>query len=237
MKQTMTIVGFGRMGKRFTKLFALHLAVTVYSSRNISHEVGRLNATYNPSFEESISLSKYILLAVPINVLDTFIERLNKVIDEKSIVIDCCSARISAEEKLSKLKCKHFGIHDIKSNEFCIIGDAEEEIIDILKSQDIGIRVITAEEHDRLNSIIGLGHFVGLSLDSLLTEDEKEVLSGIGSGSLLIQLMDRLRANSSTTWKETQIDNPFTKARRESLIKTLVEYDKKLSQGEFPFVP
>ena len=233
----MTIIGFGRMGERFTKLFAPHLTVTVYSSRNVSHEVGKLNATYNPNFEESISLSKYIFLTVPINVLDPFIERLNKVVNEESVIIDCCSARILAEEKLSKLKCRHFGIHDIKSNEFCIIGDADQEIIDILKSQDIGISVITAEEHDKLNSIIGLGHFVGLSLDSLLTKDEKEVLGGIGSGSLLIQLMDRLRANSPTTWKETQIDNPFTKTRRESLIKPLVEFDKKLSQGKFPFVP
>ena len=99
----------------------------------------------------------------------------------------------------------------------------------------ISINCMSPEEHDRINAVIGLGHFVGLSLGQFLRDDEKDILAGIGSGSKVMALVNYLVGNRPTTWRETQIDNQYSKERRAELIKALIQYHDSLSNGEYPF--
>ena len=61
------------------------------------------------------------------------------------------------------------------------------------------------------------------------------MLAGVRSGSWLVGLMKHLQANSYTTWRETQLDNPFTEEQRKRLIEAFQRYDGVLGAGTFPF--
>ncbi len=232
---TMTIVGFGTMGKRFTQLFAEDFDVRVCSSRDVANEAKELKATMVQNRATSFASSDYIFLSVPLDALNALVERINVNCKDHTIVIDCCSVRVRAEQALSGLRQPHFGVHEIISGEYCVTGDINNEMKNFFSNHNIPIQIMTPEEHDRINAIIGLGHFVGLSLGKFLSSKEKNILSGIGSGSKLINLINHLADNSPTTWRETQIDNQFTKEKRGTFINALSHYHEALSRSEYPF--
>ena len=234
-KPNMTIVGFGPMGKRFTSLFSREFDVCVSSSRDVKNEVVDLGAAITNNRKSAMSESKYIFLAVPLTALPEMIEEVNTHAKTGVVVIDCCSARVPAEHSLQRLNHQHFGMHDIKSGEYCITGDIDDGMKEFFMKHNISIMLVSPEEHDRINAVIGLGHFIGLSLGHFLSQEEKDILSGIGSGSKLMSLVNGLSGNTPTTWRETQIDNQFTKNMRKSLLDALSQYHKALSDGEYPF--
>lgn len=235
LKPVMTIIGYGPMGKRFTDLFSEDYCVIVSSSRNVQEEVSSSGAVITNDRPMSIAKSDYIFLAVPLNSLSLLIEEINTHRKPGAIVIDCCSARVSAEKTLARLNCQHFGLHDVKSGEFCITGKIDAGMKEFFNKKNISINIVSPEEHDRVNAVIGIGHFIGLSVSKFLTKEEKEILSGISSGSKLMSLVNHLEGNTPTTWRETQMDNDFTKYMRESFIKAVQDYHKSLSGGEYPF--
>jgi prephenate dehydrogenase len=234
-KAIMTIVGFGPMGRRFTRLFADDLDVQVSSSRDVQQEVEELGGRLASDRQSAMAESDYIFLAVPLTALPSLIYEVNENAKPDAVVVDCCSARVPAEEALRELVPRHFGMHDVKNGEYCITGDIDERMVDFLRRHDIAVRQIAPEEHDRINATIGLGHFIGLSLGRFLTDEQKGILSAIGSGSKLMSLVSGLASNTSTTWRETQIDNQFTEEARASLLDALAEYHGALSQGTYPF--
>lgn len=234
-KPIMTMVGFGPMGKRFTRLFADEFDVRVCSSRDVDTEVKKLKATVALNRATALASSDYIFLSIPISALGKLVEQINVSSKKKAIVIDCCSARVKAELILSSLRQQHFGMHDIMSGEYCITGDLNEEMKDFFFRHNIPIHIMTPEEHDRINAVIGLGHFVGLSLGKLLSLNEKKILSGIGSGTKVMALVNHLENNSPATWRETQIDNQFTREKRAAFIEALAQYHEALSRGDYPF--
>ena len=234
-KPAMTIIGYGPMGKRFTDLFSEDYYVIVSSSRNVEEEIITSGAVVTNDRPMSISKSDYIFLAVPLNALSLLIEEINTHKKNDAIVIDCCSARVPAEKTLAHLKCQHFGMHDVKSGEYCITGKIDAGMQEFFNKKNISINILSPEEHDRLNAVVGIGHFIGLSIGKFLTKEEKEILSGTGSGLKLMSLVNHLERNTPTTWHETQMDNEFTKYMRESFIKAVGDYHKLLSEGEYPF--
>ena len=231
----MTVVGFGPMGKRFTRLFSSDFNVRVSSSRNVGKEVAEIGVTVVTDRCSALASSDYIFLSVPLMALPPLVDEVNTYSKDDAVIIDCCSARTPAEQSLSRLNRRHFGMHDIKKDEYCITGDINDEMTEFFQSRGISINYMSPEEHDRINAVIGLGHFVGLSLGHFLSDDEKDILAGIGSGSMVMALVNHLVGNSPTTWRETQVDNQFTKERRAKLIKALIQYHDSLSNGEYPF--
>lgn len=234
-KPIMTIVGFGPMGKRFARLFSQDYDVLVSSSRNVEVEIIDAGATIADDRHSAMSVSDYIFLAVPLTALPELIDEVNTYGKADAVVIDCCSARVPAEQALLRLNCRHFGMHDVRSGEYCITAEIDEGMKAFFHRHGIPITNVSPEEHDRINAIIGLGHFIGLSLGRFLSKEEKDILSGIGSGAKLMSLVNRLARNTPTTWRETQMDNLFTKDMRASFLNALHLYHKALSDGEYPF--
>lgn len=68
-----------------------------------------------------------------------------------------------------------------------------------------------------------------------LSEEEKALLSGTSSGSKLMALVNHFSGTLPTTWRETQIDNPFTGQLRERLVQSLSDCHAALAAGEYPF--
>jgi prephenate dehydrogenase len=142
---------------------------------------------------------------------------------------------VAAEQMLSNLNCQHFGIHDLKTGEFCVTGSINQEMTRFFAHHNIKLTTVSPEEHDRTNAVIGLGHFLGLALGKFLRSKQKDILLGMGSGAKLMALVHHLESNSPTTWRETQIDNRFTKDIRISFLEALTQYHDSLSNGEYPF--
>ena len=126
-------------------------------------------------------------------------------------------------------------MHDIKSGEYCITGKIDNGMVSFFKRHDISINQISAEKHDQLNAVIGMGHFIGLALGQFSSDEQKDILSGIGSGSKLMLLVNGLAGNSPTTFRETQMDNKYTIEARQSLLDALNQYHRALSEGVYPF--
>jgi prephenate dehydrogenase len=223
------------MGKKFARLFSSEMEVRVSSSRDVAAEAAAIGAAVVSDRAAALASSDYIFLAVPLNALPGLIEEANAVSKTSVVVIDCCSARVPAEQAFSRLNRRHFGIHNVAKGEYCITGGINEEMIRFFRLHGIGIRCMAGDEHDRTNAVIGLAHFIGLSLGQFLGKDERDILSGMGSGAKAVALADHFAGTSSTTWRETQIDNPFTSRRRNEFIEALVQYHKALCNGEYPF--
>ena len=62
-----------------------------------------------------------------------------------------------------------------------------------------------------------------------------KILQRAKSGSFLIQLIEHLKSNSSSTYRETQLLNPYMADTREKLIASLKNTDKELDEGVFGF--
>ena len=76
-----------------------------------------------------------------------------------------------------------------------------------------------------------------MALDLNLTEEERDKLSRAGSGRCLLNLIEHLKTNSPSTYKETQLLDPGMSVRRKEVIEWLKNMDKELSRGEFRFKP
>jgi len=226
-RKSMTIVGFGRMGRKFAEIFTSNFDVQVISSRDVKNDVEKLGAKLVQDYEEAIARSDYIFVAVPIYALDKVVERINQFVKPDTTAIDICSAKVAAEEKLSRLKCKHFGIHNN-----AIIGSPDSAIIEYLNNKGYDLQAMTAEEHDKQNSVIGLAHFIGMVLNSYLGSEERATLRKSKAGTFLLQLIEHLRANSPVTYWETQTQNPHMARYRAELLKAFQEYDDRLSKGQ-----
>ncbi len=107
----MLVIGFGRIGQRFAEIFCEHFDVHISSTRNVAGDIEAIGAKPVNDFEETVSFAQYIFIAVPIHALDEVISKVNEHVNPRTWAFDMCSARIVAQEKMSALKCRWFGLH------------------------------------------------------------------------------------------------------------------------------
>ena len=220
------------MGRRYAKIFSEAFDVHVYSSRVVEDEVKELGCKPVADFDGCAASSDYIFLAVPVYALKGLVERLNRSVRPDCRVFDMCSARVSSETRLKMLKCRWFGLHAGGS-----FGDPDLGILEFLAEKDHNYRRMSAEEHDRRTSLIAMAHFVGLTLDEMMTEEDREVFATSPAAGNLLRLLHHLRNNAPATYWESQVCNPFTGRHRRRLIESMANYSAKLDRGEFPFAP
>ncbi len=229
-KPGMTIIGFGRIGRRFAEIFKDGFVVGVSSSRDVAEEVISIGAHCVEDFGEAVSSSDYIFVAVPIHALDSVVSRVNEYVQPATWVFDMCSARVATAKKMSALKCKWFGLHAGG-----VFGEAPLQIMDCLAEKGYRFRPMTPEEHDKRNSVVAMVHFVGMAADSILSESDRQILSTSPAATNLLKLIDHLRKNAPDTYWESQICNAFTANQRKRLLEGLAEYAGELDKGRFPF--
>ena len=226
----MVVIGLGRMGRKFAEIFSEGFEVHVISSRNVSDIVAEIGCDQASSFSQAVSDAEYLFLPVPIHALDEVIEKVNSYVRPNAVAFEMCSARVVAGQKMEKLSCNWFGLHAGG-----IFGDGDSRIIEFLAEKGYRYRPMSADEHDRRNSINSLAHFVGMTLDELLSEEDRSALGPAGSN--LVKLIDHLRSNAPVTYWESQICNPYAKDQRTKLVSAFEAYSERLSAGEFPFCP
>ena len=218
----MCIIGFGRMGKAALRVFSPRFNVAIISRRNAQ-----------PEIEKALAKADYVFLAVPIEGLDHWVPQINELSKPGSVVMDCCTIRQAANDKLSRIERRHFGLPEIGGQELPVDGEPDPVIRNYLKEQ--GCRLYPIETEGK--PVMGIAHFIGMALDLNLTEEERVALSRAGSGRYLLQLIEHLKTNSPSTYKETQLLDLGMSARRKEVIEWLKNMDDELSRGEFRFKP
>lgn len=231
-KSKMMVVGYGKIGRRYAQVFSEAFDVHVYSSREVGDDVKELGCKPVVDFDCCAASSDYIFLAVPVYALEGLVERLNRCVRTDCRVIDMCSARLSAKTRLKKLKCRWFGIHAGGCS-----GDPDLHILEFLAKKDHNYRRMSAEEHDRRTSLIAMAHFVGLPLEDMMSDEDREGFATSPAARNLLRLVDHLKNNAPATYWESQVCNPFTGRHRRRLIESMANYSAKLDRGEFPFAP
>lgn len=231
-KSRLMVVGYGRMGRKFAKVFTDAFDVHVYSRRDVGDDIAESGCTPVADFKSCAASSDYVFLAVPVFELEGYVQRLNGCIRKDACVFEMCSARISAESKMRKLKCRWFGMHAGGC-----FGDPDPQVLEFMAGRGIRFKRMSAEEHDRRNSVIAMAHFVGMALDDLINEEDREVLETSPAARNLLALVDHLKDNAPATYWESQVCNPFTGRRRRRLIDSFAEYSDRLDRGDFPFAP
>ncbi len=218
----MCIIGFGRMGKAALRVFSPGFETKVVSRKNAQKDI-----------EKPLAEADYIFLTVPIEGLDHWIPKINELARPECVVMDCCTVRQAANEKLSRLERQHFGLPEIGGQELPVDGEPDPVIRDYLEEQGCKLYPIETEQRP----VAGIAHFIGMALDLNLTQEERVRLSKGGAGKCLLKLIEHLKTNSPSTYKETQLLEPGMPARRKEVIEWLKALDGELDRALFRFEP
>jgi prephenate dehydrogenase len=185
------------MGRRFAGVFKDGFVVGVSSSRDVAEEASRIGADCVEDFGEAVSCSDYIFLAVPIHALASAVSRINQYVQPSTWAFDMCSARVAAAKKMSALRCKWFGLHAGG-----VFGEAPAQILEYLAERGHRFRPMTAEEHDKRGSVVAMVHFLGMAVESILSDSDRQILATSPAAANLLKLIDHLRNNSPDTYWE-----------------------------------
>lgn len=232
----MCVIGFGRMGKRCAKLFSDGFLVDILSRRDIRAEAQERGVEQSADERKSLSEADFVLLAVPIEALDIWIPKINAFSRPECVVIDCCTVRQAANEKLSQVQRRRFGMPEVGGTCVPVDGEPDERISEYLLKRGCQVFPMKTEKaHGK--PVVGLAHFIGMVLDLNLTEAERSAMSGSPACRYLLQLIEHLKSNSPSTYKETQLLDPCMSERRKELIDWLKAFDADLDKGIFRFEP
>ena len=191
-KENMCVIGWGRMGRNIARLFWPGFQVTVISARDVRQEVEAAGAIFADNEDRAIKAADFVFLAVPVDIIPKWTGKINKFTQSGCVIIDCCTARVAAEEALKEIKRERFGIPELRSGTVPVIGNSHKRIAEYLKSWGCYLQPMTAEEYDRANTSAGLAHFLGMVLDLYLDDSQRSRLKGAKSGSFLLQLIEHL---------------------------------------------
>ena len=234
-KARMCVIGFGRMGKRCAKLFSDGFEVEVISRRDIRTEARERGAEQSVDVTKSLSEADFIFLAVPIEALDAWIPKINDLAKPHSVVMDCCTVRRAANEKLSRIQRRRFGIPAL-GTQVRVDGEPDERIQEYLEQRGCRLSAIDNETPQE-RPVAGIAHFIGMALDLNLTEDERSAMTGSPACRYLLQSVGHLKSNSPSTYKETELLDIRTSGRRKEVIAWSKECDEELDRGVFRFQP
>ncbi len=236
-KKSLCVIGWGRMGRNAARLFWPGFQVTVISRRDVRQEVEATDAVLAERRDRALKEANYVFLAIPVDIIPKWTERINRYTPSDCVIIDCCTARVAAEKALKEIKRERFGLPELSQGTIPVIGKPDEKIADYLKIWGCNLQPMNAEEYDRDTTSAGIAHFIGMALDLYLNDSQRTQLRKARSGSFLLQLIEHLKSNSPTTYRETQTLNPFMSKARKELVKALEKTRGDLDEGTFRFKP
>ena len=249
MRQTVSIVGFGRFGKVLYRLLKDDFQILVYTRKPIGSDFKFNPGTTLTNSVEDIYRSEVIFYAVPIEVFEEVISAHKKYFTPDHLLIDVLSVKIHPKKVFEKhlkngqtqalLTHPMFG-PDSSKNGF----DGLPIIVDQFRASQANytywkdfftrkkLRVIemSAQEHDRLaaNSQ-GLTHFIGRLLSAYGLKASP--IDSMGTQKLL----EVIEQTSNDTWQlftNLQHYNPYTGRMRLQLGDTYDHLYNKLLPGQ-----
>ncbi len=231
-----TVIGAGgQMGQWFTKYFVSKgFEVTGYDPEN---EVSGKNVTVGNSLVGSVLKTDYVMLCTPTRRTPEIIRLIAKEMQRGTYLIDISSEKSKVASSLSRMPakinpiCIHPmfgpGIKTIKGQNIIAIPirDAKKEL-DVVKSLfgEANFVTIDAAEHDKkIAVILGLTHLINLVFASIISKNEKVLLTERMSGTTfrVQKTLAESIMRESPELIETIIANPDIRKFAEELWKDI----------------
>ncbi|MDP2690998.1 MAG: prephenate dehydrogenase/arogenate dehydrogenase family protein [bacterium] len=233
----------GKMGKAFSQLF-------------VSREFEVIGADLNTdlSGEQVARKADILIFSVPITRTVEVIRELSPLAKSGALIADFTSIKSPAVQALLESapeSCEVLGLHPMFGPEFgsdlkqqvivsCPVrsGTLAEQLLDFFRSEGAHIKECSAEEHDRMMSLIqGITHIsaiaTGMAMKKLGFQINKSLDFSSPIYKLRLDMVGRVLSQSPELYAEIAIENPLTEqsltAYQEAitlLMKTVQERDE-----------
>ncbi len=237
------IVGFGRFGELMTRYLATDANVLVY---NRSDKAAQIRAAGGvPADLETVCRQRYVILSVPISLMQENLKKIAPLLADDTVVADVCSVKTLPCQWMRELLPASVSIlashpmfgPDSAANSLqgkkivlCkerIDAGRFDKIKRYLENKGLIVYKTTPEEHDRQIAVsLSLTHFIGRSL----AEFGAEPLDIDTDGYL--RLLHTLGVVVNDTWQlfvDMHRYNPFAKEMREAFMAAMRRVNGQLN--------
>ncbi|MGE5298573.1 MAG: prephenate dehydrogenase/arogenate dehydrogenase family protein [Acidobacteriota bacterium] len=230
------IVGFGSFGQFAARVLAPHAEVLVWSEPAVGEGV---------SFEE-VAASDVIILAVPLDVYEPVLVRLQPLLRAETIVVDICSVKLESRDIMLRVLGEGQNMlvaHPLFGPESAANGTAGHELIvcDAVGERaeaclefcerELGLKItrISAEQHDRVMAYVQvLTFFVARALGRM---DMPDIPFKTPSFNELMDLIHLDSKHSDELFATIQRGNPFAGEVREAFLRSARDLEAQINRG------
>ncbi|MEM3980637.1 MAG: prephenate dehydrogenase/arogenate dehydrogenase family protein [Ignisphaera sp.] len=255
LKETVVIVGYGRMGKALAIQITRRGFDVVLSGRNIdkAKAIAREIKCRAEPLDNAIGMGKYIILALPVKAYEEgFVDGIAASLS-KRIVMDILSSKAWVYKYLEELSSKHgfyyvsthplFGpLTPVEGQKIAVIPSATGrdvlvDVVDFWRCVELDPVIVSYEEHEKAMAIVQvLPHLYILSFQALVEELSEELAVDPYKLSTptfkeLIAVAKRLNEIKDTVY-EIQKSNPFSPLVHNQIIKSIQRFSEVILGGK-----
>lgn len=240
-----SIIGFGNFGKFAAKHLSLAgLKVSVTDTSDKTEEAKQIGVQF-VSLEE-VCKSKVIILAVPMETLESTLEKIKDKLQEGTLVLDVCSLKMftcGAMNRILPENIEIIGTHplfgpqsasnSIEGMRIALVNvSAKQETLDAVKEfcEKLKLRVIITQpgEHDRQMAVSqALTHFIGQTAKAM---NLQRVELSTKTFDDLMNIVDIIGNDTPALFNNIQTMNPFAKEVRDEFIKQAGKINLQLNR-------
>ena len=245
------LIGFGRFGKLITKFIYKDFEICVFDNKLTKKKLDvwkkkNINGKSNIELlnEKDISKISIVLLCVPISSVKEVAKKINKYLNDETLIIDFCSVKLYPLKVLKRYLKKSIyilGTHPLfgpdsvsdslngKKIVLCperIPESLFEKVHKYLSKFKLKIIISSAKDHDKRTAYtLCLTQFIGRGLEKFhMKEEEFDTLTF----NELLHIKNVVLNDTNQLFYDMQIYNPYAKKMRKKLLKDFNDVERKL---------
>lgn len=231
-----SIIGFGNFGKLAARHLSKKAEVVVTDISNKAEEANKIGVRF-VSLDEACK-SEIVIIAVPMNDLESTLRNIKDKLDNGTLVIDVCSLKMFSCDLMKNILGDRFeiiGTHPLFGPQsapdsiegmriaLCNVNARDETFNKVAGfCSDLGLKVIetTPEEHDRQMAVSqALTHFIGQICKNIGIE---RVELSTKTFDDLMNVVDIIKNDTPALFNNMQNMNPFAiNARNEFIAEAI----------------
>jgi len=241
------IVGYGRFGQLWAKALLPFGEVVAYE-KNLSTPTG--NDAIKMGKLEEVAQADIVFLLTPISEFERSCEQIKPFLNEKTLVMDCCSVKTYPVTIMQKvfsttqpLLATHplFGPDSAKRSTGlsghkiavcpvqCSI-EQQQQMETLFSNMGLQVFVTTPDEHDReMANSQGLVHFIGRGLAALDLQAQDLATPDFQT---LLNINNMVVNDTWRLFLDMHQYNPYTKQIRKKFIHQLVKLDQAIDDAK-----
>jgi prephenate dehydrogenase len=234
------IVGYGRFGKLFVKIFSKYFRFEIYD------KTFKLCEDEKKILFKNFSKCNFIFFAVPISQLEHSAYEIAPFINRNPLIADLCSVKEYPMTILAKIFPKNeiIGLHplfgpesvkkDLKNHQIVIVegkntSHKTKNLLNTFREESLKIINMRAEEHDRQMAwTLCLTQFIGRGLKMLPLPNNQIGTKGFFD---LLNIVTRASADTEELFTDMNNYNRFSEEMRRQVIKEIMKLNQKLCRS------
>jgi len=244
MKNTVGLIGFGRMGGVLSQLLLPDFDIYVFDKKiHPPLQNGVMHRDLNTVLKQKI-----IFIAVPIRDFENAVRNISPLLSNNTTIVDLCSVKLHPVQVMKRYLPSHVGIiaaHPLfgpdsiklKSNlrmmmhpEYDIY-KKYQELKYYFSNKNITILEMTPDDHDRqIARSQGITHFIGRALKNI---DAKSTLVDTLGFQKLLDVMEKTNNDSLELFYDLQNFNPYATGVMKELISEILNIEHNIKNNNF----